>query len=96
MWLKRKPTLVAQPATIACETCGHIVLESCASFVLVHGAKQWHCSTHRKPYDEYVHYPTAFYGGLGAVTHAYYRRMRVNGDGTPIGYTRRTGKPRAK
>ena len=78
MWFKRKPIPPTQSTTIACETCGHIVLESHASFVLACGAKRWYCSAHRKAYDEYV---------SGFAHEYYYRRIRVESDGTPIGYT---------
>ena len=87
MWFKRTPAPTDRPSTVACETCGHIVLESSANFVSVHGGKWWYCHAHRKAYDEYV---------LGTQYNYYYRRMRVTNDGTPFGYTPIAEKPRWK
>lgn len=89
-FINRKCTVPQSLPTVACWTCGHIVLESSASFVLAHGGKRWYCSDHRQPYDEYVYCPDSFVG----CSDWYYRRMRVDKLGVPIGYVGAVGAKR--
>lgn len=75
------------PETVACSTCGHIVLRSRATHALHDYRTVWFCSDHYPHYDECFSWTGA---GTGAGGPCYYRRMRVSEFGIPIGYVKAT------
>lgn len=72
-----------------CETCGHRfekvtgqnvkVFIKLSSYLMTNRTtEKWYCKEHRKPYDEEVN--------SSYCADAYYKRMRVDEKGTPLGY----------
>jgi hypothetical protein len=84
MIFRKSKATVQAPETIACTECGHIVLKSSATSV---GGTYtaWYCRDHRPPYDE--RYDNLIFCSSDGL-HTYYRRMRVNKEGIPIGYVK--------
>ncbi len=66
---------------VSCETCKCLLEKKDAQFVKATGmiVDRYYCQAHRVPYDEKF----GFYG-----TCFYYKRIEVDEEGEPIGYTK--------
>lgn len=86
MWwnkIEKETTIETEPVrkeseTVACETCGHIVLKNKAQKVTINWNDfMWYCMEHHKEYDQ-IRYNLR--------TYRYYKEMEVDSLGIPIGY----------
>jgi hypothetical protein len=79
--------------TVTCLTCGHIIAKCRAQHIqryYMYGTTDdWYCQDHKKPYDKHS---TSLYGYAST----YFKEMRVDESGCPIGYTKITDLEQAR
>lgn len=98
-WRRRREPEVSkspEPETVDCYRCGVILLKSRATKVMAgagwHKSPVWFCDAHKPAYDEWE---VVYINGADHSL-AYYRRMEVSKDGTPIGYVKAPEAPGPK